>query len=90
MAFISPSFVFAVILTSPAPKVTTFPSASTVAILVLLLSHIIDLSVAFSGNTVAVSFKELPFSICASVLSNFISVTAIVDGISKLSLSDKK
>ena len=77
VAVLSPSFVFAVIVAEPTATAVTFPFESTVAMLVFELDQVHALSVAFEGETVAVSVSVSPIINERVVLFRLMPVTEI-------------
>ena len=78
VAVLLPCFVVAVIVASPAPIAVTVPSEETVATVSSLEDHVTVLSVALSGETVAVNTAVWSFSKVNEVLSKETLVTATV------------
>lgn len=71
-----PAFVVAVIVVVPSPTAVTVPSLPTVATEVFDDSHVTSVLMAFSGETVAVSFVAL-FSTMVSAPSSTPSPTIV-------------
>lgn len=71
----------------PALMAVTFPLASTVAMLVSLLSQFTFLLVALSGSTVAVRVALSVSCKVRLVLSSFTPVTGITTGLSMLKVN---
>ena len=65
------------IVATPGLSALICPLESTYATVLSLLLHLIDLSVAFSGATVAVSVKVSPSAIVASDWLKVMAVTSI-------------
>ena len=82
-----PSAAATVMVALPVLMAVTFPLASTVAMLVSLLSQFTFLLVALSGSTVTVRVS-LPVSCKVRlVLSSFTPVTGITTGLSMLKVN---
>ena len=78
LAVLSPSVVLTVIVASPAPSAVTFPVVLTVATLAAFVDHDTVLSVAFDGNTVAISVSVAPLSSVSVFLLSDTPITTIL------------